>query len=240
MNNSYFFQVQKITDNKIQILSDEWEDKNISFTYFEVDLKYYLFFYAKTPIFLDFIYQHVSIIQELNYKTRKIRSIRGFLLYVLETMNTKNGHNIIATNLPPLFWTKVKDVLRQNKKGIIEKFLFSSNESTSSETKLNFKVEIKNIYTQISLLQQKIAELESKAQVKTVSEFKFMPLKNIKENDLKQIVQLGFRISQLKNISLKDFYETKNMDCLFQLKGYHIKYETIRKHRFYKEFNSMK
>jgi hypothetical protein len=82
MQNIFFFQTQQIHDNTN--LFDQLKKQNIFYSYFKVDQNYYLFFYRQTPIDLQFLYQFVDVIQELDYKKRKIRSFRGFFLYALE------------------------------------------------------------------------------------------------------------------------------------------------------------
>ena len=81
MKNAFFCQTQQIPDHGI--IFDQFKKQTIFFSYFQVDQKYYLFFYTQKLIEIDFLYQAVNVIQELDSKKRKIRSLRGFLLYVL-------------------------------------------------------------------------------------------------------------------------------------------------------------
>ena len=124
MKNAFFCQTQQISDHGI--IFDQFQKQTIFFSYFQVDQKYYLFFYTKKLIEIGFIYQAVNVIQELDSKKRKIRSLRGFLLYVLEIMENGKDFEILSTNLQPFFWKKVKNVIRQNKKGALQEFLFGS------------------------------------------------------------------------------------------------------------------
>ena len=66
------------------------------------------------------------MIQELDSKQRKIRSLRGFFLYALEIMENAKDYEILSTNLQPFFWQKVKNIIRQNKKAALQEFLFGS------------------------------------------------------------------------------------------------------------------
>ena len=66
--------------------------------------KYYLFVYLQKSIEIDFLYQSVDVIQELDSKKRQIRSLRGFFLYALEIMETGKDYQILETNLQPFFW----------------------------------------------------------------------------------------------------------------------------------------
>ena len=57
----------------------------------------------------------------------------------------------------------------------------------------------------------------------------------ISEDEKIEIIQLGFQLNQKRKISLKNYYETTQEHSLFQLKGYRIKYEAIRKNKFYQQ-----
>jgi len=126
------------------------------FSYFLVNQKYYLFFYHKKPIDIEFLYQSVDVIQELDSKKRKIRSLRGFFLYALEIMETGTGKNyeILSTNLQPFFWRKVKNIIRQNKKAALQDFLFGSNNGRS------VSYEGSNPYTDSAVLVSTLATQE--------------------------------------------------------------------------------
>jgi hypothetical protein len=124
MKNAFFFQIQQISDHAI--IFNQFKKQAVFFSYFQVDQKYYLFFYIQKSIEIDFLYQAVNVIQELDSKKRKIRSFRGFLLYVLEIMENGKAFKILSTNLQPFFWKKVENVIRQNKKGALQEFLFGS------------------------------------------------------------------------------------------------------------------
>ena len=78
--------------------------QNIFFSYFQVDRNYYLFLYAQKSIDINFLYQSIDVIQELDSKQRKIRSLRGFFLYALEIMEKREDYEILITNLQPFFW----------------------------------------------------------------------------------------------------------------------------------------
>jgi len=80
----FFFEIQKIID--FSCIFDELKKHGLFFSYFQIDHKYYLFFYGDKFIETYFLYQAVDVIQELDTKKRKIRSLRGFFLYALEIM----------------------------------------------------------------------------------------------------------------------------------------------------------
>ncbi len=106
------------------------------------------------------------MIQELDSKQRKIRSFRGFFLYVLEIIEKGKDYEILTTNLQPFFWRKVKNIIRQNQKGALLEFLFGEygNRKTGNKgSDLVFQQMEKKMETlqnQVNSLEQKIIQLE--------------------------------------------------------------------------------
>lgn len=335
MHNIFFFQTQTIPDDSN--LFHQFKKQKISYSYFLVNQNYYLFFYAQEPIQLDFIYQSIDLIQELDSKQRKIRSLRGFFLYALETIQNADNYEILKTNLQPFFWKKVHNIIRQNKKGALQEFLFGKDTDTKYHTtgsnpalqELQNQVDslaqqVEKLRTALRFGQQKVIQLEYKLEnpkyalsessqplkssktiqqenytlrgkkalyltenepkrsavsrrdsevrnttsqtkyieSKTVSgdpkihfkaplpseeyniplksekgpnEQNFIILSKISEEERVEIIKLGFQLNQQGKISLKKYYETIQEYSLFQLKGYNIKYEAIRKNKLYQQ-----
>ena len=102
MNNIFFFQTQQIPDSSS--IFNQLKDQKIFFSYFQVDQNYYLLVYAQKSIDINFLYQSIDVIQELDSKQRKIRSFRGFFLYALEIIKNGKDDEILNTNLQPFFW----------------------------------------------------------------------------------------------------------------------------------------
>jgi hypothetical protein len=123
------------------------EKKNLFFSYFQIDQKYYILIFAEEAFELDFIYKFLNIIQELNTKKRRIRSFRGFFLYALEIINQGRYFQVLETNMKPYFWTEIGHVIRQNRKLILLNFLFDIPS-------------LENYQNQIKFLKKKMAELE--------------------------------------------------------------------------------
>ena len=86
-NFAFFCQIQEIPDNFT--VFEELKNKQLFFSYFQVDQNYYLFLYGEESIDIEFLYQSVDAIQELDKKKRAIRSLRGFFLYALEIMDNR-------------------------------------------------------------------------------------------------------------------------------------------------------
>jgi len=60
-------------------------------------------------------------------------------------------------------------------------------------------------------------------------------LGKISEEEKIEIIQRGFQLQAEGKISLKKYYESTQKYSLFQFKGYSIKYEAIRKNKFYQQ-----
>ena len=145
------------------------KEQKIFFSYFQVDQNYYLFVYAQKSIDINFLYQSIDVIQELDSKQRKIRSFRGFFLYGLEIMQIGENYEILKTNLQPFFWRKVKTIIRQNQKGALLEFLFGKGEDNklvNQGSNPAFNDRIQNLQNQINSLHQKIIELEQNQTLK--------------------------------------------------------------------------
>jgi len=61
----------------------------------------------------------------------------------------------------------------------------------------------------------------------------FITLSNLSEQEKIEIIKLGFQLQNQGEISLKKYYESTDPNSLFQLKGYNIKYESIRRIKLY-------
>jgi len=267
MKNIFFFQTQQIHDNTN--LFDQLKKQNIFYSYFQVDQNYYLFIFSQKSIDINFFYQSVKIIEELDFKQRKIRSLRGFFLYALETMEKGKEYEILETNLQPFFWRKIKNIIRQNKKAALQEFLFGKDVDRKPDNQVSnpriqiLEDQIQNLQNQVDSLQQKIIQLESKLdnskyplngaleapdtmksiqlgdstlkQNKAENKSNFVTLSQISEEERVEIIKKGFQLQAEGKISLKKYYESTDSNSLFQLKGYRIKYEAIRKNKFYQQ-----
>lgn len=272
MNNqptAFFFEIQSIPDDTI--LFDQFQQQNIFYSYFQVEQNYYLFVYSQKFIDIDSIDPFIHIIQELDTKQRKIRSLRGFFLYALEIFERTNNSQILKTNLKPSFWRNLKSILRQNKKTVLLQFLFGRGYSYPPSSS-HFEDQIQTLKNQVNSLQERIAELENRNlvmegklnmlsaaprsskfdtstlkgdhttfnQEKGLNQANFIILGNLSEEEKIEILKTGFRLNQEGKISLKKYYETKDQYSLFQLKGYSIKYESIRRTKLYQQLNPLK
>lgn len=71
-------------------------------------------------------------------------------------------------------------------------------------------------------------------QEKGPNEHNFITLSNLSEDHKIEIIKTGFQLQAKEKISLKKYYESTKKYSLFQLKGYSIKYESIRRTSIYK------
>jgi hypothetical protein len=58
-------------------------------------------------------------------------------------------------------------------------------------------------------------------------------LSPISQQERVEIIKKGFQLQAEGKISLKKYYESTDQYSLFQLRGYSIKYESIRRTKFY-------
>ena len=170
-------------------------------------------------------YQSVKVIQELDSKQRKIRSLRGFFIEFL------------------FGYTEVIN-------------------STYQSSSPGLDAKIQTLQNQVDSLQQKIIQLESKLEnpkyalsessqplksSKTIqqddytfevekgpNDQNFIILSKIPEEERVEIIKLDFQLNQEGKISLKKYYESKDTNSLFQIHGYCLKYESIRRTSIYK------
>lgn len=64
----------------------------------------------------------------------------------------------------------------------------------------------------------------------------FQTLGQISEDGKIDIIQIGFQFNHEGKISFKNYYQRLKESSLFQLKGYRIKYESIRHTKLYQKF----
>ena len=61
----------------------------------------------------------------------------------------------------------------------------------------------------------------------------FVTLSQISQQERVEIIKKGFQLQAEGKISLKKYYESTDQYSLFQLRGYSIKYESIRRTKLY-------
>jgi hypothetical protein len=114
----------------------------------------------------------------------------------------------------------------------------------SNDSKVNLEVKEPRHPISESLSEDKIRPLETlydtqqynipSNQEKVLHGSNFITLGKIPEQERIEIIQKGFQLQAEGKISLKKYYETTHPYSLFQLKGYSIKYESIRRTTLYK------
>lgn len=85
---------------------------------------------------------------------------------------------------------------------------------------------IQILQNQLNSLQEKVMNLEIQ-----LKNSKYPLRSQNKAPEDTKIIQMGFRLNQEGKISLKKYYESTDPYSLFQLKGYNIKYESIRRNK---------
>lgn len=145
MQNLFFSQIQQIQNENILA---EIIKKNLFFSYFYADQKYYILIFDEQEIDRDFIYKLFTIIQEIDSQKRKLRSFRGFFVYILKLQNDAEKFEFLQTNLKPYFWFDLKNIIRQNNNQRLLEFLFGTPNKS------------KRLLDRINLLEKKILHLE--------------------------------------------------------------------------------
>ena len=63
----------------------------------------------------------------------------------------------------------------------------------------------------------------------------FVTLSQISEKERREIIKTGFQLQAQGKLSLKKYYESTVDYSIFQLQGYSIKYESIRRTKLYQQ-----
>jgi hypothetical protein len=63
-------------------------------------------------------------------------------------------------------------------------------------------------------------------------------LENFSEQEKIEIIERGFQLNQEGKISLKEYYQSRDQNSLFQFKEYQIKYESIIRTQLYLRLKS--
>ena len=162
---------------------------------------------------------------------------------------------ILETNLSPFFWRQVELIIRQNKKDYLKQFLFGTSDLLLEEYKKDYEEDysdlqdkIQDLEKMINSLQKKVIELEtqdlsSKKRLRILTESPinrrdkdeddYTTLSKLSEDQKIEIIKTGFQLQAEGKISLKKYYESTDPCSLFQLKGYSIKYESLRRTKLY-------
>lgn len=160
---SFFLKIEEIpnSDNFFFKL----KEYRVKYHYFQIYSTYYLFLVGTSDYFevLELCDKRLEILEELNKKQRKLRSLRGFFLYVSEILEKGGDKNVkvLETNFPPLFWKRVKEVIRQNKKGALTELLVETSNSSIKNSNLSVEKLIQDLQLQVNLLRDKVIRLES-------------------------------------------------------------------------------
>jgi hypothetical protein len=162
MDTTFLFQVEEMIDYKM--IFNKLEHHKILFSYFQVDQSYYLFCSSEKAIDINFVSKNLKVIEELDSKKRKIRSVGGFLLHALTIVGSGNKAKIHMTNLQPFFWRKLTNVIRQNKKGVLHEFLVALQLNPLNnrfESKNNLEERVRNLTNRLTILEKRLLNLET-------------------------------------------------------------------------------
>lgn len=201
---AFFAQIEPIGESSD--LFKIFRKEGFYFYYFQHNQFYYLFLYGKNHLSNSFnmILPSLVVIQELDTKKRKIRSIRGFLLYALEIIQDEKLITVLKTNFQPLFWRRVKNVIKQNKQNCLVEFLFRSFDSINLSFDQKFKQlveEFQELKSQLVLLEKQFEKLskESNEQsnVSLVQQSSFS-LVDLLKTDKEEIIKTELELANSK------------------------------------------
>lgn len=248
MQNALFFKLKKIPENST--IFHQLKTKKLFFSYFLADEKYYIFFYKEESIDLE-VLRDLDIIEKIDSKKRQIRSLRGYIIYVLEIMEKAENFEILSTNLQPFFWEEVARIIRQNKKAGLEEFLFEREKN-------NLTIfPSRDIERKLSKFEKRIQKLEESLTrgsfntPKSIKPFKeeentvnqkpiesslvFKTIKEIPNEEFAEIIREGFSLQTENEITLKEYYEGEGEFTLFSFKNFKMKYDSVRRAAIYKK-----
>lgn len=89
-----------------------------------------------------------------------IRYIHGFLLYTLEIIQDEKLITVLKTNFQPLFWRRLKNVMKQNKQGCLVNFLFESSNSNNLPSDQEVLATLKEMTSKNSSLEEQQVEFK--------------------------------------------------------------------------------
>lgn len=157
---AHLLKVKPISD--LSILQ-YFEEEDQYYSYFEINQNYYLFAFGRNEgrdETIKSLCQKIGVIQVLDRKKRKIRSLRGYFLYVLEIMKNSDKMTELSSNLRPMFWYRVEDIIRQNKKNELYEFVFGPELLWNENQNLSFLDLISKLEDEIQWIKRKLKELE--------------------------------------------------------------------------------
>lgn len=165
---AYLFKVKPISD--LSILQD-FEEEDFYYSYFQINQNYYLFAFGRNEARDETeksLFQKIGVIQVLDKKKRKIRSLRGYFLYVLEIMKKSDRMTELSSNLRPMFWYRVEDIIRQNKKNGLYEFVFGPELLWNENQNLSFLDVTSKLENEIKWIKRKLNELETSKKDETL------------------------------------------------------------------------
>lgn len=107
----------------------------VYYSYFRLDTDFYFLVFARNKIFsaitLNFLNNQTYVIKKIVTRTRPLRSLGGFLSYILELKSSSQEFEILNTNLSANFWDDIENILRSKNKARLNEFLFSKTNISS-------------------------------------------------------------------------------------------------------------
>lgn len=223
METAFFYQVFKLSEERENAFIELCEESSISYCYFRADETYYLFAYSENEEAIDFrsVQTILEPIRELHTRKRKIRSLRGYILYVKEIMETAKTKLVLQSNLSWFFWENTFNIISQNRAKGLESFLYKEPRKDPR----------RHVDTPFIHPGPTAPRMQQKA-----DEHPFKKLSEIPKGTLEKIVSSGFKLQDQQEISsLKNYFESTEEWSVAKTYGYSIKYDSIRKAAIFKK-----
>jgi hypothetical protein len=122
-------QIQSISDKVLLKKLCKNLDNLVYYSYFRIETNYYFLTFSKNKLFevlvSNLLDRQTYILKNIITRERRLRSLRGFLNYVIELKNSKKEFEVLATNLQSDFWLDIEIILQSKNKSRLNEFLFS-------------------------------------------------------------------------------------------------------------------
>ena len=122
-------QIQSISDKVLLKKLCKNLDNLVYYSYFRIQTNYYFLTFSKNKLFevlvSNLLDRQTYILKNIITRERRLRSLRGFLNYVIELKNSKKEFEVLATNLQSDFWLDIEIILQSKNKSRLNEFLFS-------------------------------------------------------------------------------------------------------------------
>jgi len=154
-------QIQSISDKVLLKGLCKNLDSLVYYSYFRIQTNYYFLTFSKNKLFevlvSNLLDRQTYILKNIITRERRLRSLRGFLNYVIELKDSKKEFEVLATNLQSDFWPDIEMILQSKNKSRLNEFLFSKTNINSTNFVSQQLKDFKNpIITELKINQNEL------------------------------------------------------------------------------------